>query len=139
MSAYSGTKFAVEAITDCLRMELLPFGIRVVAIEPGPVGRTRFSNHMHEVSEAYWDRPGRYAAAYASVRRDRNKPVPGSVPAEAVARVIRRAAEATRPAARYVTQHGQSLAIRVSKAFPRRWVDRAIMKYMGFGSPGGKP
>ena len=32
---YHGTKFALEAISDCLRMELKPFGIDVVVIEPG--------------------------------------------------------------------------------------------------------
>ena len=134
MSAYNGTKFAVEAISDCLRMELLPFGIHVVAIEPGPVSHTHFSRHMSTVSEPYWNRPSRYASAYAFVRRDRDAPARGAVPSEAVARVIRRAAEARHPKHRYVTQHGQSILIRLSKAFPRRWVDRAVMKYVGFES-----
>jgi len=35
---YAATKYAVEGITDALRMELAPFGIRVVAIRPGPIG-----------------------------------------------------------------------------------------------------
>ena len=34
---YHGTKFALEAISDCLRMELKPFGIDVVVIEPGGI------------------------------------------------------------------------------------------------------
>ncbi|OCJ13080.1 short-chain dehydrogenase/reductase [Rhizobium sp. AC44/96] len=34
---YHGTKFALEAISDCLRMELHPFGIDVVVIEPGGI------------------------------------------------------------------------------------------------------
>ncbi len=34
---YHGTKFALEAISDCLRMELQPFGINVVVIEPGGI------------------------------------------------------------------------------------------------------
>jgi len=34
---YAATKYAVEGITDALRMELAPFGIRVVAIRPGPI------------------------------------------------------------------------------------------------------
>jgi short-subunit dehydrogenase len=34
---YATTKYAVEGITDALRMELAPFGIRVVAIRPGPI------------------------------------------------------------------------------------------------------
>jgi short-subunit dehydrogenase len=34
---YHGTKFALEAISDCLRIELQPFGIDVVVIEPGGI------------------------------------------------------------------------------------------------------
>lgn len=34
---YHGTKFALEAISDCLRMEVRPFGIDVVVIEPGGI------------------------------------------------------------------------------------------------------
>ena len=34
---YHATKFALEAISDCLRMEVKPFGIDVVVIEPGGI------------------------------------------------------------------------------------------------------
>ena len=34
---YHGTKFALEAISDCLRLEVQPFGIDVVVIEPGGI------------------------------------------------------------------------------------------------------
>src|SRR3954447_14480094 len=34
---YHATKFAVEGFSDSLRLELRPFGIRVVLIEPGPI------------------------------------------------------------------------------------------------------
>lgn len=39
--AYSATKFALEALSDALRLELAPFGIRVVLVEPGPI-KTHF-------------------------------------------------------------------------------------------------
>jgi NAD(P)-dependent dehydrogenase (short-subunit alcohol dehydrogenase family) len=37
MSPYVGTKHAVEGISQCLRRELMPFGIKVIIIGPGPV------------------------------------------------------------------------------------------------------
>jgi NAD(P)-dependent dehydrogenase (short-subunit alcohol dehydrogenase family) len=44
-AASHGTKFALEALSDCLRLEVAPFGIDVVVIEPGRdrhrVGRHR--------------------------------------------------------------------------------------------------
>ena len=36
-SWYHGTKFALEAVSDCLRLEVRPFGINVVVIEPGAI------------------------------------------------------------------------------------------------------
>jgi short-subunit dehydrogenase len=44
---YASAKHAVEAITDALRMELAPFGIRVVAIRPGPIA-TEFNEVGNE-------------------------------------------------------------------------------------------
>ncbi len=139
MSAYCGAKFAVEAITDVMRMEFRPLGIRVVAIEPGPVGQTRFSDHQYEVSEPYWNQPSRYAPAYEAVRGHREVPGPGAIPAETVARVVRGAAEARRPKPRYATQRWQAFLIRFGKMFPARWTDRAIAKYVGYAVTGGKP
>jgi short-subunit dehydrogenase len=48
---YSASKHAVEALTDALRMELRPFGIRVVAVRPGPI-----ATEFHAVAQQ-WDMP----------------------------------------------------------------------------------
>jgi NAD(P)-dependent dehydrogenase (short-subunit alcohol dehydrogenase family) len=45
VGAYHATKFAVEALSDALRWELRPFGIRVSVIEPGPI-RTEFGDKL---------------------------------------------------------------------------------------------
>ena len=42
---YHATKFAVEGFSDSLRIELAPFGIDVVIIEPGPI-RHRVEHHL---------------------------------------------------------------------------------------------
>ncbi|MCP4022894.1 MAG: SDR family oxidoreductase [Desulfobacteraceae bacterium] len=46
---YAASKYAVEGITDALRLELAPFGIRVVAMRPGPV-TTEFNDVSNELS-----------------------------------------------------------------------------------------
>jgi NAD(P)-dependent dehydrogenase (short-subunit alcohol dehydrogenase family) len=42
--AYSASKFAIEALSDSMRLELEPSGVRVSVIEPGPI-RSRFQEH----------------------------------------------------------------------------------------------
>lgn len=46
---YAAAKYAVEGITDALRLELAPFGIKVVAIRPGPIG-TEFNEVSNNLS-----------------------------------------------------------------------------------------
>jgi short-subunit dehydrogenase len=46
---YSATKHAVEAISDALRMEVRPFGIRVVTIRPGVIG-TEFNEKANQLT-----------------------------------------------------------------------------------------
>ncbi len=46
---YSATKHAVEAITDALRMEVRPFGIRVITIRPGVIG-TEFNETANRLT-----------------------------------------------------------------------------------------
>ncbi len=68
---YHGTKFALEAVSDCLRLETKPFGIDVVVIEPGGI-RTEWSgiaaDHLRETSGqgAYADQASAVANAFSS-------------------------------------------------------------------------
>jgi short-subunit dehydrogenase len=57
---YHATKFALEAISDCLRMEVAPFGIDVVVIDPGGI-RTEWGGIAAEKARAVSSR-GPYAA-----------------------------------------------------------------------------
>lgn len=46
---YASTKYALEGITDAMRMELQPFGIRVVTMRPGPIA-TEFNEAANELT-----------------------------------------------------------------------------------------
>jgi NAD(P)-dependent dehydrogenase (short-subunit alcohol dehydrogenase family) len=99
---YSATKFGLEALSDSLRVELAPFGIQVVIVEPGPI-KTRFDETAQ--SAGVKDKAGSaspYLPLYqkndeiaATMRK--NEPGP-----EAVSQVIQEAIEASKPKARYL-------------------------------------
>ena len=98
---YSATKFALEALSDALHMELAPFGIQVVLVEPGAV-KTRFDDtaqsHARDIllNSASPYRPlYKQSDQFAAGMRQNE---PGT---EAVSKVIERAVEAFNPKARY--------------------------------------
>lgn len=101
--AYHASKYAVEALSDALRMEVRPFGIAVALIEPTGV-RTAFVEEISATLEALGGE-GPYATfkrnLAAGTRRLFAEDARGILAPEDVARVIVRAAIARRPQARY--------------------------------------
>jgi short-subunit dehydrogenase len=101
---YHASKYAVEALSDALRFEAAPFGVRVSLVEPGLI-RTAFgSTAAGTLSEAAAP-TGPYAALNRAADEQmaasyRSKAL--SAPPDAVAKVVERALIAPRPRARYV-------------------------------------
>jgi NAD(P)-dependent dehydrogenase (short-subunit alcohol dehydrogenase family) len=99
--AYSSSKHALEGLSNALRMELYPFGIDVVLIEPGYI-ITGIQKAATELSRPYLEKGGPYAPLYArffsSVNdiRAKSKTTP-----EDCARVMLEAIESARPKPRY--------------------------------------
>ena len=105
-SWYHATKFAVEGLSDCLRMELAPFGIRVVVVEPGAIrtewsGIARDSLLQRSGHTAYAEQ----AAAHARMLAGGENSSLASPP-EVVAATIAKALRARRPRTRYATGGG---------------------------------
>jgi NAD(P)-dependent dehydrogenase (short-subunit alcohol dehydrogenase family) len=99
---YSATKFAVEALSDALRLELAPFGIQVVVIEPGSI-KTRFDDTARACGEKIISNPGSpYLPLYQKSEQFAAAMVSRQSGPEAVSQVIQRAIEAPRPKARYL-------------------------------------
>jgi NAD(P)-dependent dehydrogenase (short-subunit alcohol dehydrogenase family) len=100
---YHATKFAVEGLSDSLRMELHPFGIDVVVIQPGAT-HSEWGKIAHDSLIKYsGDGPYREAAtAHANVMELAHK---GSIPAQpsVVAKTIVQAVQARKPKTRYAT------------------------------------
>jgi short-subunit dehydrogenase len=130
LGAYHATKYALEALTDALRMELRPFGIGVTIIEPGTI-RTEFAARaMREATDARASAT-RYAAIYArqaelAARFDRIATGPASV-----SRAIVRAAEAKRAPIRVVAPRRFMMLIAIVKALPTCWADFVMRRVAG--------
>ncbi|HEX2263931.1 MAG TPA: oxidoreductase [Pseudonocardiaceae bacterium] len=101
---YHASKYAVEALTDALRFEAAPFGIKVSLIEPGLI-RTGFSDTAAHTLAGSAAPAGPYAALNAAVDRQMAGSYQStllSAPLGAVAKVIEHAVTTTRPRTRYV-------------------------------------
>lgn len=101
---YHASKYAVEALSDALRFEAAPFGIKVSLIEPGLIRTSFGATAAHTLAGAAAP-TGPYAALNAAADKQMadayaNKLL--SAPPEAVAAVIERAIVSARPRARYV-------------------------------------
>jgi NAD(P)-dependent dehydrogenase (short-subunit alcohol dehydrogenase family) len=102
---YHASKHALEGWSDCLRVELRPFGIAVVIVQPGII-RTDFIEQMRDPLLRS-SGSGPYAAVTrATVEAfERFFASPRATPPELVGRTILRAATAGRPRTRYVVGH----------------------------------
>ena len=99
---YSATKFALEALSDALRLELAPFGIQVVLIEPGNIRTNFMATAQANAQEILSNPDSPYHALYQSYLRvmtTMRKQEPGP---EIVYQVVQQAIEASTPKARYL-------------------------------------
>ena len=129
-SPYSASKHALEAMSDALRVEVAPFGVRVVLIEPGPI-RTRFAERALASTERFRSGPGPYQAFYPAADRALNQDFQfGRLPAEAVARVILDAIESENPRPRYRVTAMSRFLVPLRPFLPDRLLDFLFKKIL---------
>ena len=127
---YNATKYALEAFSDALRMEVKPFGIDVVIIEPGAI-RTDWgiiaADHLRDVSKggAYEQDGSRVAEG---LRRIYLSKIPTN-PA-VISRKIAKAAVCRCPRTRYRTGRGAKLMVFFHQILPTRLWDYLVVKSM---------
>lgn len=128
VSVYAASKHAVEAITDSLRLELSPFGIKVVAVEPGGV-KTPIWDKGAERDEAARENPEKAALRelYAPLVKllEKLNAKPGGLPPEALAEVVTEALESSDPKNRYLVGK-DAKALKLLTRLPDSLRDRAI-------------
>lgn len=133
-SWYHATKFALEAISDCLRMELRPFNIHVVVIEPGGI-QTEWGGIAAKKARAvsgtspYASQGNAVAASLSSETTQRR-----SSPPALIAATIVKAVTARRPKTRYAVGYGAKPMIFLHNVLPSRWFDAFILRATGVPS-----
>ncbi|WP_412509127.1 SDR family NAD(P)-dependent oxidoreductase [Roseovarius sp. SYSU LYC5161] len=131
--AYSSTKYAVEGLTDTLRLEMRGTGIDVILIEPGPVtSRIRRNSIPHFERWIDWENAPR-AEEYRTRMRKRlyaegDTPDAFELPPSAVTRKLLHALESRRPRPRYYVTTPTYMMGALRRLLPTRALDWVLSK-----------
>lgn len=133
---YHASKYAVEAISDALRVEVKPFGIDVILVEPGLI-RSNFESRVHESIEVGASGADT-STAYPDLLAANEKNITGgyandllATGPEAVAAVIVKALESPRPRSRYVVTAAAKVMINLRRFGGDRVWDATVRKQYG--------
>jgi NAD(P)-dependent dehydrogenase (short-subunit alcohol dehydrogenase family) len=129
---YTASKFALEAVTDVLRREVEPHGVRVIGVEPGTIATPVWEKSRAEGERLLAAMPPetrrRYDGLVAGVMRRVERAGRTGIPPEAVAEVIGRALDARRPRTRYVIGREAKLQAGAARLLPDRVFDTLVRR-----------
>jgi NAD(P)-dependent dehydrogenase (short-subunit alcohol dehydrogenase family) len=131
---YSASKFALEAMSDALRREVSPHGVRVVVVEPGgiatPIWDKGHADADQMLEGADPDAVRRYGGLIEQVRRSTERLAREGLPPEAVAEVVGKAVTAQHPRARYVVGRQARIQAVAARLLPDRGFDALVARYL---------
>ena len=130
--AYVSTKFAMEGLTDVLRIEMRGTGIEVILIEPGPItSRIRENSVPHFEKWVNWEaspRAEEYRTLLHRLYDAKTAPDSFELPASAVTKALVRACESPRPRPRYYVTTPTHLMGIARRILPTRVLDWLIAR-----------
>jgi len=103
-AAYCASKFAIEAFSESLALEVAPMGIRVIILEPGVIATPIF-----EKTPVHYDKASPYRQAMRQGGRFYRASIPRATPAEELAETVQKALNSEHRQLRWLHGHGASL------------------------------
>ncbi len=135
MGAYNASKFALEALTDVMRMELKPWGISVSIIEPGAIATPIWEKSFMQVDTARKTLPQSaetlYGEAMNAVRKRVGIIASEGISPDFVAEIVVQALTAKQPKTRYVVGRDAKIAVLLRHLLPDHLYDRVMLYSMG--------
>lgn len=135
LGPYHASKWGLEAVSDSLRKELRPWGIRVIAIEPGSIDTEIWRKGTEQAEELAAGLPPEghelYDDKIPKMLEMARRIADHSIPADRVAKVVERALTARRPRARYVVGLDARALITANAVLPDRAIDAIESRAMG--------
>lgn len=138
--AYSGSKFALEAVSDALRREVAPHGVTVAIVEPGAV-RTEMVGRGGVTARQLAggmtpDQERRYGGLMHAILAQSEGFLRTGRDASQAARVIAAAATDARPRTRYTIGRDAAVLTRLARILPDRLLDRVLAAALRPNLPG---
>ena len=128
---YSASKFALEALTDSLRIELIPAGVDVIIVEPGMIATPIWQTSIKAADKLMDTLPPEADKYYGRIIRGvRERASSGDVkglPPDSVARVVEEALTTAKPKTRYVVGRDARMRLLLGM-LPDRMRDRIIAR-----------
>lgn len=131
LAPYSSSKFALRSMTDSLRREVLPLGVKVVLIEPGPTKTNIWSKSLEHGQELESKMSSEMLAVYGqqvkSLRTGVEQTAKNAVAVEIVVERMVDAIENENPKLYYLVGKNIGLMAFMARFFPTRLLDKLLM------------
>ncbi|HKQ33543.1 MAG TPA: SDR family NAD(P)-dependent oxidoreductase [Thermodesulfobacteriota bacterium] len=130
IGAYNASKFAMEAVSDVLRFELAPFGVRVVVIEPGTSATSIWETSVNRANELLGERADvkPYVPLIDSVNNHFREDVKHGFPVRLFADTVEKILDNPHPRTRYQIPRSVTWTIRLRNLMPDLLWDRMMRR-----------
>jgi len=123
--AYSISKHALESMTDIYRRELRQYGIKVIAIEPGPIKTEIWKKNLNKMEEF---KDSNYYEVLQKADKIIENAECNALPVEIVSKLIAKCLVAKRPKTRYIVHKGKFVFRLMAYYFPDKLLDWLVHK-----------